>query len=75
MKARRTNLREVRARLDAIRTVAVAGDDEHAHGLEDALWRDVLHTIVTAPNGSVFALELAHEALRSRRIKFRRNCA
>jgi hypothetical protein len=49
-----------------------AGDDEAAHGLEDALHRQVLEAIANgAPNG----MELAREALATVKIDFARWCA
>jgi hypothetical protein len=47
-------------------------DPEAAHAEEDQLWRDVLEAIA---NGAQNPIGLAHEALRTRQIKFPRWCA
>jgi hypothetical protein len=61
---------EVRHRVDEI--WESVNDDEHAHGLEDDLWQDVLRAIAAgAPN----AAELATEALKTTDIEFARWCA
>ena len=49
-----------------------AGDDEAAHGLEDALHLDVLAAIA---EGAPYAAELAMQALATQRIRFSRWCA
>jgi len=59
---------EIKVRVEQIREVA--HDDEHAHGLEDFLWRDVLEAIsknqVESPSTAAFL------ALRTREIEFAR---
>jgi hypothetical protein len=63
-------LESVRRRLKEIR--AAAGDDERAHSMEDALYRDVLQAIA---KGHIDGSRLARLALNARRINFARWCA
>jgi len=60
-------VKELRRRVKAIR--AARHDDEHAHGLEDALRRDVLKAIA---DGAKNASALAAEALKTSEIGFAR---
>jgi hypothetical protein len=63
-------IEEARERVEEIRREA-ARDDERAHGLEDALHKDVLKAIAEgARNGR----QLAAEALTTSEIKFGRWC-
>ena len=63
-----TTIGQVRDRLRAIRQSA--GDDERAHSLQDALFRDVLAGLVLAGPPEVKAL--AKETLRVDKIEFSR---
>ena len=59
----------VRERVAEIAAEAARGDNELAHELEDALWRDVLEAVANHHDDSA---ELAHLALRSTDVKFSR---
>ncbi len=64
---------EIKTREDVVRRVAkivgMAGDDEAAHGEEDALHEDVLKAIAA---GALNPAELAAEALKTLEIEFSR---
>lgn len=62
--------RDVIARVEAIEDVA--HDYEKAHGMEDALWEDVLREIANAHPDS---FGLARYALKTKDIEFARYCA
>lgn len=62
---------EVIGRVTTIRNTK--GDDEHAHGLEDALYRDVLKAI--AEGTCEEPVGCARVALATQKIKFARHCA
>ncbi len=64
---------EVIARLGELR--ARAGDDESAHGLEDALRHDVLKAIASGEQTYEECCELARLALSTTEIEFERWCA
>lgn len=58
---------DVRKRVEAIRQVAEAEDDETAHGMEDELYAEVLKAIA---NGADNPDKLASEALKTEKIEF-----
>jgi len=59
--------------LAEIRRFADAGDHEHAHTLEDALFLAVLHAIAWQPELPAYRMRgLARTALKSRKISFAR---
>ncbi|MFW0909667.1 hypothetical protein [Bacillus altitudinis] len=62
---------DVMKRVEDIRQVAEAEDDETAHGMEDELYIDVLGAIV---NGADDPEKLAAEALKTLEIEFSRWC-
>jgi hypothetical protein len=62
---------EIRFQVEQIQTMA-GRDDEKAHGMEDALWQDVLRAIA---KGSRKSRVLAREALKTLQIKFPRHCS
>ena len=65
-------LEEVTTRVANVQRLAW-DDFEAAHAAEDDLWEDVLTAIA---NGEAYQLsELAEEALKTKRIVFKRPCA
>ncbi|HEY3495336.1 MAG TPA: hypothetical protein VGK73_11645 [Polyangiaceae bacterium] len=65
-------IQEVEQKLIAIASAAMAGDDEKAHALEDALFVEVLQAIA---KGSRNGKALAETALKSNALSFERWCA
>lgn len=61
-------IKDVKGRLKAIEELK--GDDEAAHGQEDALWQDVLLAI--AKGETYDSKGLAREALKSKKLDFAR---
>jgi hypothetical protein len=61
--------REVKERIDKIRRAVKERDNETAHGLEDALWGDVL---VAISEGADNPKELAKECLKTLKIVYAR---
>jgi hypothetical protein len=61
---------DVRERLDEIRRIA--GDDEAAHGAQDALFREVLTAIATGTGSLRNARRIAADALTVDEIEFGR---
>ncbi|WP_303985888.1 hypothetical protein [Niallia circulans] len=62
---------DVMKRVEDIRQVAEAEDDETAHGMEDELYAEVLKAIA---NGVDNPEKLATEALKTLEIEFSRWC-
>ncbi|MEK5298667.1 hypothetical protein [Bacillus sp. FSL R5-0659] len=60
---------DVMKRVEDIRQVAEAEDDETAHGMEDELYTEVLKAIA---NGADNPEKLAAEALKTEKIEFYR---
>ncbi|MEH7652306.1 hypothetical protein [Bacillus safensis] len=60
---------DVRKRVEGLRQIAEAEDDEAAHGMEDELYIEVLGAIA---NGADNPEKLAAEALKTLEIEFSR---
>ena len=68
-------IKEIRKEVKRIKSLSVS-DYEAAHSAENSLWENVLETIQSLPHpDGLHMMELATEALKTKKIKFSRHTA